>query len=495
MKRGKKESFHQVKFKKMYRKLIYSSSIVLLLLAMTACEDFFDKQPHDSTSKENILTSEKDAQTLLYGMYSGFMSSASYGKYLSVTLDIMTDASLASAGFTNQMGDLYAWKINPGTSEVGSVWANHYASIYNTNYIINNIASIEGDAENLDRILGEALAGRALLHYNLVRLFGKAYNNETASSDPGVPYITVNEIDSPVRNSVAEVYKNIVSDLEDAEVLLGDNRFYDNVIFTKDFVRGLLARVFLEMKNYDGAIAYSTLLIDSESYALSEGISFINMWLNDTGTEIIWKVGYTPTDFGAAPGYNFYNRNNANTLPMPDYIPAEWWVNSFNPSIDVRYPAYLNYTQTGFGWAGHLIYKYPTNPAYTSQGMNMPKPMRLAEMYLIRAESYAFKDDDNAAQDDISALLEKRIINHSRVTLTGDELKDFILDERKRELMFEGFYWYDLKRHNKGFERVPQANTSTANDLLITADDYRWQWPIPTSELNGNENIRQNEGY
>ncbi|MCG8581468.1 MAG: RagB/SusD family nutrient uptake outer membrane protein, partial [Bacteroidales bacterium] len=79
--------------------------------------------------------------------------------------------------------------------------------------------------------------------------------------------------------------------------------------------------------------------------------------------------------------------------------------------------------------------------------------------------------------------------------LYGQELIDFIYDERNRELAFEGFYWFDLKRHGKGFERVPQENTYTANDLKIGADDYRWQWPIPISEINGNGNIKQNTGY
>ncbi|WP_185968862.1 RagB/SusD family nutrient uptake outer membrane protein [Carboxylicivirga sp. M1479] len=483
------------KIKDMHRKIKYYTSSLLLIVALVSCESFFEKDPYDSTKKEDIITNEKDAQTLLYGMYAGFKSSASYGTYLTVLTDIMTDASLASAGFTNQMGDLYAWKINPGTSEVGAVWSNHYASIYNTNYILNGIDEIEGDVDNINRLKGEALAGRALLHYNLVRLYGKAYNATTSATDLGVPYITNNDITSPSRHTVAEVYKYIVDDLEDAEVLLQDNMYYDNMVFTKDFVKGLMARVLLDMKNYDGAIAYATQLIESPSYALSEGLGFINMWLHDSGSEIIWRVGYSPTDYGAAPGYNFYNRNNSNTLPLPDYIPAEWWVNSFNPSLDVRYTSYLTYTQTGFGWTGHLIRKYPTNPAYTSQGLNMPKPMRLAEMYLIRAEAHAYNNTDDLARDDINELLSKRIIDFTGISLSGDDLKEYIADERKRELMFEGFYWFDLKRMGKGFERVPQANTSTANDLQIAADDYRWQWPIPTSELNGNENIEQNAGY
>lgn len=484
-----------LKFTIMYRKILYYTACLLMTMSFVSCESLFEKDPYDSTKKDEILTNEKDAQTLLYGMYAGFKSSASYGTSLTVMLDIMTDATLAAAGFTNQMGEMYSWRFNPGSSEIGSIWTNHYASIYNTNYLINNIDKIEGDEANLNRIKGEALTGRALLHYNLVRIYGKAYNSATAATDLGVPYVTSNEIETPSRHTVAEVYNNILSDLEDAELLLSENIYYENVVFTQDFVRGLLARVSLEMKNYDAAIVYANELIESKTYALEEGVRFINMWSQDAGTEIIWKVGYTPTDYGAAPGYNFYNRNNSANAPNPDYIPAEWWVNSYNIAKDVRYYAYLDYTKTGYGWEGHLINKYPTNPNYQSQGLNMPKPMRLAEMYLISAEANAELDQDAEARDKINALLSKRLLDFQGINISGDELKAFIAGERIKELMFEGFYWFDLKRMGKGFKRMPQANTSVSNDLEIAADDYRWQWPIPTAELNGNDNIEQNPGY
>ncbi|MBS2100375.1 RagB/SusD family nutrient uptake outer membrane protein [Carboxylicivirga linearis] len=481
----------------MKRLILIYSLLIVLMSGLVSCEKLFDTKPLDSTPAEDILTNENDAQTLLYGMYAYFGSGASYGRSLTTMLDIMTDASLASTGFSNQLGQMFAWKINPGTSEVGDLWSNHYGAIYNATYLINNLHTISGDSVNLDRIKGEAFVGRALMHYNLVRLFAKSYNSSTAANEMGIPYRLDYDDPNPSRNSVGEVYDLIVSDLDKALELLPNNESYDNEVFTLDFANGLMARVLLDMKDYAGVIEHTSQVINNPAFSLTKDQAFTDMWLKDTGSEIIWRVGYRITDANlVAPGYNFFNMNNMESPLLPDYIPSDKWVNLFN-SKDIRLSTYVASVTTGYGWNSKLVIKYPTNPDFTSQvvGMNMPKPMRLAEMYLMRAEAYAFSNDDESAIADLDALLENRIENHQGVSIEGDALKSFIIQERQRELMFEGFYWFDLKRMGKGFARIPQDNTSTANDLDIKADDYRWQWPIPTSELNGNPVIKQNEGY
>jgi hypothetical protein len=304
-----------------------------------------------------------------------------------------------------------------------------------------------------------------------------------------------NELGQPKRNSVEEVYQYILADINQANTLWGDDVEEANeAYFTSSFAKGLGARVALDMKDYESVVSFTSDIINTGIYSLSSGISFINMWLNDESEEVIWRVRYMATDDVVAPGYNFYNRNNNEDLPKPDYLPAEWLTNLYN-SNDIRDSIYFQITKTDFGWSGVLINKYPTNPMFDQQGTNMPKPMRLAEIYLMRAEAYAFLNQDELAADDMDVLLSHRLDIHSGVSLTGDALKEFIFTERIKELVFEGFYWFDLNRMKKGFERVPQEHTSAFNDLKINADDYRWQWPIPTLEINGNPNIKQNPGY
>nr|WP_321452247.1 RagB/SusD family nutrient uptake outer membrane protein [uncultured Carboxylicivirga sp.] len=469
-------------------------AILILSLGMfSGCVDF-NLKPYDGISVDEALRNETDAQTILNGVYTVFKGSESYGIGLSVFPALMTDAAFATTSYTNTYGDIYAWKLNPGLSEVANMWTSSYAAIYNANFIINGIDAIDGDSANLSRIKGEALTARALFHYNLVRMYGKAYS-QAGDADLGIPFVTENKIQNPGRNTVKEVYDFIVADIKDAMALLPVEIYNDNTYFNLAFAQGLMARVALDMENYEDAVYYAAQVIGNSDYELASGQGFKDMFTNDRGTEIIWKVAYTVTDYGSAPGYYFYNRNGSNYSPSPDYIPADWWVNLILENDDVRAETFLNYDYTAWGWSGYLMYKYPTNPMFDQQGLNMPKPMRLAEMYLIRAEAYAYLNEDELAQDDLTSLLENRIKTVSAINQVGDALKELIKTERKKELMFEGFYWFDLKRYGEGFVRVPQANTNVANDLKITPDDYRWQWPIPTIELNANKNIEQNPGY
>lgn len=466
-------------------------ALIVSVPLLVGCDDFFNLKPSDAIPTEDALNTVADAQMIMNGVYSGFKSSDSYGTALTIYPALMTDAALATTFFTNQHGNAYAWKLYPGSSEVAGMWMTSYAAIYNATFIINNIDGVEGSEDKIKQIKGEAYVARALLHYNLVRLFGKAYS-QADDDDLGVPYVTENKVAQPKRNTVKEVYNYIIDDIEMAINHLPS--IYDQTYFSLEFAYGLMARVALDMEDYYPAVDYASKVIDSSIFYLSSGFNYINMYVHDAGSEIIWKVGYTPTDAGAAPGYNFYNRNGPTQLPSPDYIPAQWWLDELAEYNDIR-KNNIVYTQTGFGWNGLLLQKYPTNPSFDQQGLNMPKPMRLAEMYLIRAEAYAFLNNDDEAADDMETLMAYRIDPAPVVEQKGDALKALIEKERRKELMFEGFHWFDLKRKGLGFKREPQPNTNVANDLEIPADDFRWQWPIPTVELNGNENIEQNEGY
>jgi len=261
------------------------------------------------------------------------------------------------------------------------------------------------------------------------------------------------------------------------------------------------------MENWDKAAEHATNVIASNNYTLLSGDPFLNMWLNDVGNEIIWKVALTVNDAsGRYIGYNYYNDSQGD--PKPDYVPAEWLLALYDQGNDIRWNAYYENTTTGYDfngdgsyWVTTLVNKYPTNPAFTGSnqtGANMPKVFRLAEMYLIRAEAYAELGGANEtlAMDDLNFLRAARIGGYVDESLTGAVLKNAIWDERTKELAFEGHRFFDLKRKQMDMERTPQENTvSGPNSLTITSSDHRWLWPIPQDEMNGNTNMIQNLGY
>ena len=142
------------------------------------------------------------------------------------------------------------------------------------------------------------------------------------------------------------------------------------------------------------------------------------------------------------------------------------------------------------GYETEVIVKYPGNPnidgAAGTYYTNMPKVLRLSEMYLIRAEAYAMLGETNKANSDLSTLRKARIQGYGSATHAQESLMEAIQVERAKELFLEGFRLADLKRWNKGFRRQPQAGTITGENyssLKIEGSDKRFTWPIPQHEV------------
>lgn len=483
-----------------------------MLMGLYSCEDFLDKQPTTSIDAEEAITNVKDARIALNGMYSAFKSSGYYGRSFVVVPDIMTDEAFSVIGYSNNYGEMYKWTYTSGMGS--SPWGVMYSTIIRSSNIINVIDDIQGDSIQKASIKGEALLGRALAHFDLVKTYGKAYNASTASTDLGVPVITEYQQGQPERNTIEEVYTQIIEDATEARELIpavGEGYYHEDFTryFTKHAADALLARVYLYMNNWDKAIFHASNLINDDQFALAGYEAnedafdyFQNMWTYDAGSEIICKFGLTVADASfIIPGYSYYNdEQNKDGKPTPDFVPAEWLIDMYDVNNDIRYNSYFITEETSYnGWVTTLVNKFPGNPEFdgTNQnGAHMPKLFRLAEMYLIRAEAYAENDENALAAADLNTLRSKRIVGYSDEFLTGDDLKAAIWDERTKELAFEGHRFFDLKRKGLGFTRVPQENTVAGpNSLSILPSNHRWSWAIPQSEFNGNENMVQNPGY
>jgi len=483
-------------------KRIYSLLLAVMLLGFYSCDDFLERNPHDSTNAPEAITTIKNADVALNGVYATFKSSSYYGKSFVVSADIMSDEAFSLIGYSNNYGEMYKWSFTSGTGSSYSAWSSMYSAIVNASNIINVIDNIEGDQSEKDRIKGEALMGRSLAHFDLVKTFSKPYNASSASTDLGVPVVTEYIIDQPARNTVEEVYAQVIEDALAAKALI-TNDMIDDVVFSKYAVDALLARVYLYMNNWEKAVEYSSNVINSGEFELLTGDDFKDMWLHDVGNEIIWKIALNSADASfKTPGSLYYDASqNEDELPACDYVPAEWLLNMYDADNDIRYDSYYKTTETVYNkWITTLVYKYPTNPEFDGQnqtGANMPKVFRLAEMYLIRAEAYAeMGDKDAEAMADLNTLRTARIEGYSDEFLTGSDLKEAIWNERSKEMAFEGHRFFDLKRKGLGFTRVPQENTIPGpNELSISSSNYRWLWPIPQDEFNGNTNMVQNPGY
>lgn len=500
--------------------IIKISISILLLSGMTSC---LEKYPSASIPEDEAMKTFSDAEQHLTGIYASLKSSYLYSGLLTLLPDIQSDLVYAVEGNTNTYGNFWLWNIHSTETELAEVYGSLYSVIGNCNFYLEHIDEIiasETDDTKLDYLesyTGEVYAIRALCYSELIKLFCKAYDPATAKDELGVVLRTKYSEPEPVkRASLYDSYAFVLSDLEKAESMLDDDDDqYGNYYMSAAAAQAIHARVALYMQDWDAAIEYSSILIDKkkDKFALSNAMIengntnytyFTYMWAYDLGTEVIWRIGFTTTSYGGALGTVFLNFNRDYTYFYPDYVPAQSVLDLYS-STDMRYATYFadeDATGISIGYSNGLswpvLIKYFGNPNFTSlriMHVNMPKPLRLAEQYLIRAEAYCNKKQFSLASSDLTALRSTRFSSGGSVSLSENNWQETISDERVRELYMEGFRLQDLKRWGKGFTRTPQScSQEEGSSLKIAADDPLFVWPIPQHELEapGSE-IEKNE--
>ena len=491
--------------------------LVAMIATLTSC---LEKYPDYAIPQDKAINTLDDLDQAAIGLYDSFKSGALYSGYLTLLPDIQCDMVHAINGYTNTHGNIWRWDILATNSEITSVYAALYQVIARANFLLEYAPRVEAtliedsDIEHYNQICGEAYFARAMAYSELIKLYCKSYESaDKANDELGVVLITKYDSDEPIiRASLQHSYERVIKDLDKAAELMkvddsiSMSSLFGSPYFNEYTAYALRARVALYMKDYDAAIDFSTRVVDSGYYLLSsttqmvtsELSHFAYMWQHDDATEIIWKVGFTPTSYGGALGRIFCNYDYSTF--KPDYVPSEWVLNLYNDA-DLRASTYFQTYQTGHshGLTWPLLMKYFGNMDFFSQQIlhtTMPKPLRLAEQYLIRAEAYAMKGDYLSAGNDIATLLASRYSSFSgSVTLTEANAMQLIEEERIKELYMEGFRLMDLKRWHKGFERKPQEQSlEHGSTLKIDADNPLFVWPIPQHELESpGSNIEPNE--
>ena len=499
-----------------------AAAVIAIASCMTSC---LEKLPGDAIPEAEGMKTFNDAEQTLTGIYSAWMSGALYSGYLTLLPDIQADMVHAVQGNSNTYGTLWQWDIRPTNQEIGAVYGSLYTVIGRCNFYLDQVDELRAgltDDESityLDYYTGEVYCARAMAYSELIRCFCEAYTPDTAdAAEGGVAIDSTYFGAKPLkRSTLKESYEFVIRDLEKAESLLEDAEYgYSSPYFSLASANAVHARTALYMQDWNTAIEYSTKLIDDDAFALSTaaiyttGVSPITgqskaytyidyMWTNDLATEIIWMVDYTITSYGGALGQVFLNFNNDYVYYYPDYVPSQWVLDLYN-SGDARYSAYFTTLQTGYAHALNfpLLTKYFGNETFLANiiyHVSKPKPLRLAEQYLIRAEAYCRKGDFSKASADLTALNTSR--NAKAPAVNATNWLDVISDERVKELYMEGFRLHDLKRWNRGFERTHQSYTQPEGSTKkIVAGDYRFVWPIPQNDIEapGSE-ITQNDGY
>ncbi len=500
---------------------------MLLMMVMLVTTSCLDKFPESAVAEHEAITTVDQADQAVIGIYSSFLSSSLYSGFLTLLPDIQCDFVYAVNGYSNNLGDIWRWDILATNGQIEAVYGSLYSLIGNCNFLLDNAEKLfptlvdDNDVDHLETLCGEAYFARALAYSELIKLFCVDYKgDDEAKNELGVVLRTSYYKEPEIkRSSLYDSYQQVLKDLDKAAKYLAldedydpayDGALYNNAVYFNEYtVYALRARVALYMRNYEDAVKYSSKIIDSNYYSLSStstqissGVSYYDyMWQNDLATEIIWKVGFTSSNYGGALGSVFFNYDYSSF--KPDYVPAKWVLDLYDAN-DGRYNAFFYETATGYshGLTWPLLYKYWGNQDLYAEAQllntSMPKVFRLSEQYLIRAEAYCKLETPDYAKAgrDISTLLSARYLSsNASVSMNADNAMELIEEERVKELYMEGFRLQDLKRWGKGFERKPQDQSlSNGSSLKVTADNPLFVWPIPQHELESpGADIKPNE--
>jgi hypothetical protein len=465
------------------KKINILTLFAIAAIIFSSCSKQLNLLPTDQFTDVNAFRTINDAQLATNEAYGR------YGAYLNIIYAnaLLSDEAKLGVDNSGQGALTFRYQFSAdGTTggDVTSAYGGFYYLIDQVNRTLAKLPSvIATPAEEPRRniLKGQLLALRGISHFSLLQAYCKAYD----PNDPmGIAIMLVSDPTArPARNTVAESIAQIEKDLSDAYALLPavtPSTFTDTVMNQVN-INAYRARVALFKGDYANAISYATSVINSNVKPLVTGTAFSGIWTDANSNETLFRIRYANS---TAVGSLW-----TTTGGLVYISPSDKLVNSYLSS-DIRKAAYI-----GTGSGKTYLNKYYTS-SRGGRAVDM-KPCRISEMYLIRAEAYARQATPNLVLGaaDLNTLRAQRITGYTNQTFTAaSDLVNAVLDERFKELCFEGFRFFDLKRNNLPVQRAASDVTSTTWQTL-PAGDYRFTWPIPQYELLANPNMKQNPGY
>ncbi|MCS7004135.1 MAG: RagB/SusD family nutrient uptake outer membrane protein [Cytophagales bacterium] len=441
-----------------YTQKYFTLLSVGMLLVATSCERIVDTKPTDQVDIDDVFRTADGVEAALTGCYSNLRSRGFH--FETVILGELA-ADNATGDPSLERGQYFTISQNaydPTTAVVRSIWETSYSAINSINIILDRLATSGATAADRPRIEAELRFLRAFHYFNLVKCFG------------GVPLRTKGNVEldatksaqNTPRSTADQVYNFIISELQAAlpNVPRGKGNAYFRA--SEGAVRALLARVALYAKNYPLAIEQASILIDSARFGYKLLPNYTAIFREKRNEEVIFAVEFNagaPNSIG-----RFTSGAGTNVIRTTPVLNAYTTADSVRKSIAVT--------------------KYAT-----PNGVDDVIMLRLAEMYLIRAEALA---QSNGSRTQIVADINKikqraGVPLLTSTTLSYAEYLAEIEKERRLEFSFEGHRFFDLVRTNRAVDVLSSKPSGF--------ESFKQLLPIPTSEMLFNSAMVQNPGY
>jgi len=523
------------------------SILGLSLVHTSCSKDFLDTTPSADLSGTVLLSTFDGLLAALNGvhrtmaglstnnqtasdMWPGMDGSQGYGGLYShgIVIDHMGDDLVIRHQANSWHHNAMDWSQHRSESNNNTLrtYSFFFSIIGQMNMILANVDNIVATEDQKNMIRGQALAYRSFAYWWLVQLWGERYDNTRSGNNDqlGVPLVleVMTALSPPrPRATVQQIYDQINADLLRAIDYLTDNPVAEALSrshIRANVANGFKARVALTQGYWALAAHHARQARQSGNSRLATADELLNGLYAHTHPDFMWAMHQPPDQSAVQASFSGYmSINYAGTFIRtairqiaatlynsmdPNDIRRGWWVSDpTDPIYDIiRTPAPIG---NGTRIERYGVQKWRMTGSWdvpSTQLVVDPAFMRISEMYLIEAEAeFMAGDREDYARAALTTLMEIRVPGFT-TTNTGQALRDEIRRNRRIELWGEGFRWLDLKRHGEGMFRtladygpstdpvwpmalfVGSGANATVN-VLIPADDPRWQWMIPRREI------------
>lgn len=490
-------------------------ALLLTAVLVAGCNKKLEITPETFVSPEDLYKDEQGAIAGVTGVYRKMME-FNNGDYYFMGI-VGTDEGKTSSfvptwgGYWQHYDGINSYNslLSAQNQLVQGTWNALYKGIINANTAIKYIPTSSASQKVKDRLTGEAKFFRAVFYFKLVQFFG------------GVPLPT--EVEDPVadanggkpRSAVDAVYDLIIADLTFAAANLDSKGIAEVGRVNKEAAQTLLGKVYLTQKDYANAKTALQPLMTSTATALMTNYADLFKEENENNIESLFEIQYTNENgntnaqANTLGGWHIANTDSGGGGHV--VIPTDYYANSFEDGdarkdASIRYKFYdANGAEVDYWWWADVtkphVKKYDITKGKSLNGGLSSRNLyflRYADAILMYAEVL---NEQNATSEALTYL--NRIRNRAKLpnwetvlghTPTQEEMRDELLKERMRELGFEGWRWFDLKRTGKLIEQTKANNPDAApyiaeKNLLL---------PISAREFELNRSLKpgdQNPGF
>jgi hypothetical protein len=459
---------------------------------LSSCSKLLEQKPYDGVDSEMAFNEPNDVRLATIGVYSALRSTSFQGKNFIAVSEFVSD--IATKKYVNPSNGWFDsfenMSINESSGEISAMWNQMYVTIDRCARAVEGAKKLlngsvnEADTKMIQSCISQCYAVKALSLFDLTLVYALPYNESTAASTYGVPNIgdkPVTVDDEITRANLSENYSQILSDIESAKsyaALAGSYDFLSSkwIYMNEAAIYALEARVNLYMKHWDAAKTAAETAISKRGgslYATADSYSAIWSSLTPSDEDIFTLTVTTSESSGASSIGNLFGPAGSygGRLTQTAYDKFE--------TGDMRLSICEKDVVTAKPATCYRPVKY--NGDNKGAVSNVPV-FRLPEMYLIIAEAELELGHEEATQ---IALFNTAKRNPAYVSVADlpsqhDDLKNFIKDERIRELMIEGHRLWDMRRTGELLSKTTAISLITYSNWDVS----KFAFPIPQRELN-----------